>query len=86
MAQDDCVGGLTPYGVHMDMKGHNGGNMSMGKGSVYTTANKQKLVTQNSTECEVVGVHEVMPQLLWKHSFCKNKDLTSMTLSCIRTT
>ena len=39
------------YGVHMDMKGHTGGNMSMGKGSVYTTANKQKLVTRSSTEC-----------------------------------
>ena len=35
------------YGVHMDMKGHTGGNMSMGKGSVYTTANKQKLVTRS---------------------------------------
>jgi hypothetical protein len=61
------------FGVHMDMKGHTGGNMSMGKGSVFTTANKQKLVTRSSTECEVVGVHEVMPQLLWTTQFLQEQ-------------
>ena len=45
----------------------------MGKISVYTTANKQKLVTRSSTECEVVGVHEVMPQLLWTTQFLQEQ-------------
>jgi hypothetical protein len=61
------------FGVHMDMKGHTGGNMLMGKVSVFTTANKQKLVTRSSTECEVVGVHEVMPQLLWTTQFLQEQ-------------
>jgi hypothetical protein len=45
----------------------------MGKGSVFTTANKQKLVTRSLTECEVVGVHEVMPQLLWTTQFLQEQ-------------
>ena len=61
------------YGVHMDMKGNTDNNMSLGKGSVYTTANQQKLVTRSSTECEVVGVHEVMPQLLWITQFLQEQ-------------
>jgi hypothetical protein len=57
------------YAVHNDMKSHTGGTMSMGKGSVYSTSTKQKLVTRSSTEAEVVGVHDVMPQLLWTGHF-----------------
>jgi hypothetical protein len=51
------------------MKSHTGGTMSLGKGSIYSTANKQKLVTRSSTEAEVVGVHDVMPQLIWTAHF-----------------
>jgi hypothetical protein len=57
------------YAVHSDMKSHTGGTMSLGKGSIYSTANKQKLVTRSSTEAEVVGVHDVMPQLIWTAHF-----------------
>ena len=38
------------YAVHPDMKGHTGGTMSMGRGSVYSTATKQKLVERSSTK------------------------------------
>jgi hypothetical protein len=34
--------------------------MSLGKGSVYSTSTKQKLVTRSSTESEVVGVDDIM--------------------------
>jgi hypothetical protein len=51
------------YAVHPDMRGHTGGTMSLGGGSVYSTARKQKLVTRSSTECELVGVHDVLPQI-----------------------
>jgi hypothetical protein len=51
------------------MKGHTGGTLSMGKGSVYSTSTKQKLVTRSSTESEVVGVYDVMPQMLWTKHF-----------------
>ena len=33
------------YAVHDDMKGHTGGTMSLGQGSVYSTSSKQKLVS-----------------------------------------
>ena len=57
------------YAVHDDMKSHTGGTMSMGKGSIYSTSNKQKLVTRSYTEAEIVAVHDVMPQLLWTTHF-----------------
>jgi hypothetical protein len=58
------------YAVHVDMKSHTGaGSMSVGKGSLYSTSNKQKLVTRSSTEAEVVGAHDVMPQLIWTSHF-----------------
>jgi hypothetical protein len=57
------------YAVHVDMKSHTGGTMSLGKGSLYSMSNKQKLVTRSSTEAEVVGAHDVMPQLIWTSHF-----------------
>jgi hypothetical protein len=52
------------YGVHTDMKSHTGGTMSMGKGSIYSSARAQKLVACSLTERELIGVHNVMPQVL----------------------
>ena len=43
--------------------------MSLGKGSIYSTSTKQKLVTRSSTEAEVVGAHDIMPQLIWTSNF-----------------
>jgi hypothetical protein len=57
------------YAVHVDMKSHTGGTMSLGKGSLYSTSSKQKLVTRSSTEAKVVGAHDVMPQLIWTAHF-----------------
>jgi hypothetical protein len=57
------------FAVHEDMKSHTGGTMSMGKGSIYSTSAKQKLVTRSSTEAEIVAVHDVMPQLMWTGYF-----------------
>jgi hypothetical protein len=58
------------YAVHLDMKSqHASGTLSLGKGSIYSTSNKQKLVTCSSTKAEVIGVHNVMPQLIWTVHF-----------------
>jgi hypothetical protein len=57
------------YAVHPDMKSHTGGVMSMGKGAVYATSVRQKLTTRSSTEAELVGVHDVLPQVLWTKHF-----------------
>jgi hypothetical protein len=53
------------YAVHPDMKSHTGGAMSMGLGVIYGTAKGQKLNTKSSTEAELVGTDDVMPQVLW---------------------
>ena len=48
------------YAVHDDMHGHTGGTLSAGTGSMYSTSNKQKLVSRSSTEAELIGVYDVM--------------------------
>ena len=53
------------YAVHPDMKSHTGGALSLGSGVIYGTSKRQKLNTKSSTEAEVVGADDVMPQMLW---------------------
>ena len=44
------------FAVHNDMKSHTGIYMSTGKGAMYASSNKQKLVAKSSTKTEVIGV------------------------------
>ena len=57
------------YAVHNDMKGHTGGTMSLGHGSIYSSSTKQKLVSCSSTEAELIGVYDILPQLVWTGNF-----------------
>jgi hypothetical protein len=57
------------FAVHWDMKSHTGGTLTLGKGSVYSTSMKQKLMMCSLTDAEVVGVHDVLPQILWTSYF-----------------
>ena len=59
------------YAVHNDMKGHTGGTMSLGHGSIYSSSTKQKLVSRSSTEAELIGVYDIMPQLVWTGNFMR---------------
>ena len=43
--------------------------MSLGKGSMFSWSKKQKLNTTSSTEAELVGVHDLMPQIIWTRYF-----------------
>ena len=61
------------YAVHPDMRGHTGATMSLGNGSVFSGSWKQKLVTRSSTESEVVGVFDVLPQVLWTKKFLEDQ-------------
>ena len=58
------------------MRGHTGATMSMGNGSIFSGSWKQKMVTRSSTESEVVGVHDVLPQILWTKKFLEDQGLT----------
>ena len=57
------------YAVHSDMKGHTGGTLSLGCGSMYSLSTKQKLVSQSLTEAELIGVYDALPQMIWTGNF-----------------
>lgn len=57
------------YAVHADLKSHTGGSMSLGSGMIYSSSTRQKLNTKSSTEAELVGAGDLMPQVLWTRYF-----------------
>lgn len=57
------------YAVHPDMRSQSGGTMTLGKGATYSSSVRQKLNTKSSTEAELVGVNDFMPQILWTRYF-----------------
>jgi hypothetical protein len=57
------------FAVHPDMKSHTGGAMSLGRGAVHGTSTRPKINTTSSTEAKVVGMHKVLPQILWTRFF-----------------
>ena len=63
------------YAIHNDMKGHTGGTMSLGHGSVYSSSTKQKLVSCSSTEAELIGVYDILPQLMWTSNFMQEQGM-----------
>ena len=71
------------YAVHedMDMKGHTGATLSLGNGAIYSVSWKQRLVARSSTESELIGVYDVLPQVLWTKHFLEEQgwlDSTTM--------
>jgi hypothetical protein len=61
------------YAVHADMRSHTGGTMSLGKGVIYGTSTRQKLNRKSSTEAELVGMKEVLLQVLWTRCFLESQ-------------
>ena len=66
----DQIGLITWYvdasfAVYGDCKGHMGGLMTFGHGAVTSFSQKQKLNTKHSTEAELVGVDDALPEVLW---------------------
>ena len=57
------------YAIHSDMKSHTGGVMSLGRGALVTKSRKQKLNTKSSTEAEVVGASDYLPNTIWAKRF-----------------
>ena len=51
------------------MKSHTGGITSFGTGGLLCKSNKQKLNTKSSTEAEVVGASDYLPNTLWVKLF-----------------
>ena len=55
----------TSYTVHDDMKSHIGDCMSFGVGILMPKPAKQKLNTKSTTESEIVGVSDYIPNVIW---------------------
>jgi hypothetical protein len=53
----------------MNRKSHTGVVISIGRGPVFTSSTKQKLVTKSSTEAELVGLSDALSQILWSRHF-----------------
>jgi hypothetical protein len=66
----------SSYAVHPNMRGQTGGGLTLGKGFPIVSSVKQKLNTQSSTESELVGVHEMMPSILWTRNFLNSPGYT----------
>ena len=65
------------HGVHEDSRGHTGGIMTLVKGVVIWKSNKKKINTNISTESEIVGVHDVLSEILWSKYFLKEQGINS---------
>lgn len=57
------------YATHPDMRSHTGGTFVMDQGAVFSQSTRQKLTTKSSTEAELVGVSDILPQILWTRYF-----------------
>lgn len=67
------------FAVHQDFKSHTGAVFTMGKGAVNTISSKQKLNTRSSTEAELVGADEIVPQAIWLRNFLMEQGYESTT-------
>ena len=73
------------YAVHEDMIGHTSAILSLRKGAIYSGSWKQRLVSRSPTESELIGMYDVLPQVLWTKQFLKERDVLIQQLWCIRT-
>ena len=53
------------FAVHKDMRSHTGGGISFGRGVLLGRSTKQKINTMSSTESEIVGAADYLPNTVW---------------------
>ena len=53
------------YTTRDNCKGHRGAVMSLGKDVITSASNKHKIQGRSSTDDELIGVHDTLPQVLW---------------------
>ena len=61
------------FAVHKDIRSHTGGFITMGTGGSYVQSSKQNLNTKSSTDSELVGVDDVLTQVIWTRYFLKEQ-------------
>ena len=61
------------FSAHPDYKGHTGAMMSMGSGSTMYIPRKKKINGRISTDAEIVGEDNALPQCLWYIQFIEGQ-------------
>jgi hypothetical protein len=64
------------FAVHADMKSHTGAILTMGKGAVMSSSNKQKVNSRSSTGAELVAMDDKMSKILWVKRFLEWQGFT----------
>ena len=54
------------------MKSHTGGMISMRRGAATSKSSKHKINTKNSTEAEVFGTSDYIPNKVWEKRFLEH--------------
>ena len=62
------------FAVHKDIRSRTGGFMTMVTVGAYVQYSKQKLNTKSSTEDDLVGLNDVLTQLIWTRYFLKEQE------------
>jgi hypothetical protein len=61
------------FTVHADMKSHTGGGILWGFGIILSMCQKQKLNSKSSTEAEIIGVSDFLPNMIWARMFLEHQ-------------
>ena len=71
----DSIGSFVDvsFAVHEDMKSHTGGGISFGRGIILGRSTKQKINTTSSTESELVGAADYLPNVVWLMRFLEHQ-------------
>ena len=59
------------FAVHKYISSHNGGFITVGTGGDYVQSRKNNLNTKISTKAEIVGVDDLLTQIMWTQYFLK---------------
>ena len=57
------------YAVREDCKSQTGSTMTLGRGTIMSKSTKQKINTKSSTESELIGASDSVPQIVWNNYF-----------------
>jgi hypothetical protein len=70
------------YALHSDAKGQTGIILTLGKSGppVFCKSKKQKLVSRSSTECELIGLNDGLPEVVWAKEFLEYLGIVQKTV------
>mmetsp|Transcript_16608 Transcript_16608/g.23570 ORF Transcript_16608/g.23570 Transcript_16608/m.23570 type:complete len:462 (-) Transcript_16608:60-1445(-) len=63
----------TSHAIHLNMRSHTGGLISMGTGILHGKSTKQRLNSKSSTESEIIGVSDYIPYSIWFKNFLEHQ-------------